>query len=286
MPAERSDSNAARPDRVARGRTRRAPRFAIAALALALACVAGNLRVPIATGRGFALGAYCDSCPDPVLNTFGVEFRNGDLWTMSYDGTLTRMSGCTPVQVLSVQGFRGVASGLGWDSKRDEFIVTDAKLEEVAAIDMRGNVVREFPAPGTGSIGAAYDPTRDSYWITDFETDSLYELDPLTGERRTVFYLPRHTRVAGAAYDPSLDAILYQIRVLDTKAFAISCATGAIVDSFPIPYTGLNGWEDNTMGPNGTFWAHDYEYQTTYCLVRHMTPVLRNSWGALKQRFR
>ena len=259
----------------------------IAALTVTLVCIAGSVHVPTATGHGFGLnGAFCDSCADPVLNTFGVEFRNGDLWTMTQDGTLTRLSGCVPVQVLSVQGFRGFATGLGWDSRRDQFIVTDAKLEEIAVIDLRGNVVREFPAPGTGSIGAAYDPTRDSYWVTDFETDSLYQLDPLTGERRAVYYLPRHSRVSGAAYDATTDAILYQTRSLPAMGYATSCVSGALMDSFPLPYTGFNGWEDNTIGPHGTYWAHDYEHQRTYCLDRQMTPVRRSTWGALKQRYR
>lgn len=259
----------------------------LAVLGLALVCVAGNAHVPAALGRGFGLsGVFCDSCPDPVLNTFGVEFRNGELWTMTPDGTLTRLSGCVPVQVISVQGFRGVASGLGWDSKRDQFIVPDAKLEEIAVIDLRGTVLREFPAPGTGAIGSAYDPTRDSYWVTDFDTDSLYELDPLTGARRAVFYLPRHSRVAGAAYDASLDAILYETRTLPAMAYATSCVSGAIVDSFPLPYTGFNGWEDNTIGPNGAYWAHSHEYEATYCIERQSTPVRRSSWGALKQHYR
>jgi hypothetical protein len=266
---------------------RRGRRVATAALALALVAIAGNAHVPAATGRGFGIEtAFCDSCDDAVINTFGVEFRNGDLWTMAQDGTITRLDHCTPVQVISVQGFRGFATGFGWDSKRDQFIVADAQLEEISVIDMRGDILREFPAPNTGAIGAAYDPTRDSYWITDYDVDSLYQVDPLTGARGAAFYLPRHSRVAGAAYDAQLDAIVYQTRTLPAMAYATSCVTGAIVDSFPIPYTGFNGWEDNAIGPNGSYWAHDYELQGTYCIERISTPVIRSTWGALKQRFR
>ena len=277
MHAEPASARAATPMR----------RRGLALLAAVLVFVLGNARAPGVAGRGFVVaGVYCDTCPDPVVNTFGVEFRNGELWTMSLDGTLTRLSGCQPVQVLSVQGFRGVASGLGWDSRRDQFIVTDAEREEIAVIDLHGNVVREFPAPGTGSIGAVYDPTRDRYWVTDFETDSLYALDPITGVRDAVYYLTRHARVAGAAYDAAQDAIVYQTRVLATMGYAVSCATGAVIDSFPLPYTGFNGWEDNAIAPDGALWAHNFEHAATYCLDHQSVPVRHMTWGALKQRYR
>lgn len=227
-----------------------------------------------------------DSCADPVLNTFGIEFRYDQLWTMAQDGTLTRLENCQPVQVISVQGFRGVAAGLGWDRRRDQFVVPDPKLQEIAVIDLRGNVVREFPAPGTGSIGAAYDSTRDAYWVTDFETRMLYALDAMTGAPLVTLHLDHAHRIAGAAYDYARDAILYQDRVGHGQCYAVSCVTGAVLDSFPLPDTGLNGWEDNALAPDGKLWIHNFEYHTSFAFGGITTPAVRKSWGALKQRFR
>ena len=227
-----------------------------------------------------------DSCPDPVLNTFGIEFRHGQLWTMAQDGTLTRLSNCQPVQVISVQGFRGVAAGLGWDARRDQFVVTDPKLEQIAVIDLQGNVVREFPAPGSGSIGAAYDSTRDAYWVTDFETRMLYALDAMTGARLATLPLDHAHRIAGAAYDYARDAILYQDRVGHGQCYTVSCVSGAVLDSFPIPDTGLNGWEDNALAPDGKLWIHNFENHMSFAFGGVTTPTVRMSWGALKQRYR
>jgi hypothetical protein len=253
----------------------------------ALAALAGSLDAPRAVGGGFGTaGVFCDSCPDPIVNVFGIEFRRGDFWTVGFDGTLTRLDHCQPVEVVSVQGFRGVASSLCWDSRRDQFVVTDALLEEISVIDLRGNILRAFPAPGSGSIGAAYDSTRDVYWITDFETRSLYSLDPTTGAVINSFHLTRAVRIAGAAYDRAHDAIIYQDRIFDTKGYLVSCANGAAIDSFPLPYMGLNGWEDNALAPDGSLWIHEYEERKSYCIDRHTTPTRRKTWGALKRLYR
>ena len=222
----------ARLDRSRRGRQLRVLIFAAVAVWLGSLPIAGSAARMDSPGPEIS-----DSCADPVLTTFGLEFRGNQLWTISNDGTLTRLDQCQPVQVFSVQGFRGVAAGLGWDRRRDQFVITDPKLEEIEVIDMGGNVVREFPAPGTGSIGAAYDSTRDAYWITDFDTDSLYALDAMTGTHVASFHLEHSHRIAGAAYDPSRDAILYQERVGNGRCYVVSCATGLTLDSFALPNT-------------------------------------------------
>ena len=245
------------------------------------------LQTPAAPERSYAVaGTYCDSCPDPVIHTFGVEFRHNELWTLAADGTVTRLDACQPAQVFSVQGFRGMATGLGWDSRRDQFIVIDALLDSVMVVDMRGTVLRVFPSPGSGPVGAAYDTTRDAIWITDFETDSLYAIAATNGARIAAFRLPAGVRVAGAAYDRSLDAIIYQARVLDAMGHIASCTTGALLGSFPLPYTGINGWEDNAIAPNGALWIHDFEEEKIYCINRATTATHLSSWGGLKLRYR
>jgi DNA-binding beta-propeller fold protein YncE len=237
--------------------------------------------------RVLAPGDFCGNCPDPAQRIFGVEYRRGDLWTIGFDGTLTHLSACQPIDVHSVQGFRGFATGLGYDSKRDQFIVADAENEEIQEVAPDGTLLETFPAPGTGSIGAAYDSTRDVYWITDFETDSLYALDPVSGASVHRFALPAGTRVSGAAYDPGLDAIYYNDRVQDPKSYFVSAKNGALLGSFPLPFTGFNGWEDNTLGPDGNLWMHNFENLRVYCVERStIVPVHASTWGALKLRYR
>src|SRR5437773_11459593 len=71
-----------------------------------MALLLGGLTSPASPARSFgAAGVFCDSCPDPLINTFGVEFRHGEMWTLAADGTLTRLDGCVPSLSVSVQGF-------------------------------------------------------------------------------------------------------------------------------------------------------------------------------------
>jgi hypothetical protein len=118
---------------------------------------------PVAGLAGMA--ALCDSCPAPNRNVRGVEWRDGDLWTVSGDGTLTHVAGCTPIDVVSVNAFRDLATGLGWDTHRNLWVVADAKLGEIDVVDVKGNVVRTFPAPGTGPAGVGYDAKRDAICV-------------------------------------------------------------------------------------------------------------------------
>ena len=292
-----------RPERAGAGASRfpalppgRAGRWALAAGAalVALALAPGSPGRDLVPGgiaradlqRVFSVGGLCDSCPDPNLRVFGVEFRQGDLWTVSVDGTLAHLSSCQVTEFVSVQGFRGFATGLGYDSRRDLFVVADALLDTIDVVDLKGTVVRSYAAPGTGSIGAAYDARRDVYWITDFEEDSLFAVVPETGAVASRFALPAGFRVSGAAYDPVLDAIYYQSRVADPMCYMVSAANGALLGAFSLPYNGVNGWEDNALAPNGTLWIHHFELRSIYCVERLTTAARRTSWGALKALYR
>jgi hypothetical protein len=273
-------------------RLRPAAGLAAALVALALVPAAPRLGpAPDAAAhagalRSLAAGALCDSCPDPNLRVFGVEFRNGEMWTVSADGTLSRLDGCRTVGIASIQGFRGFATGLGYDSRRDLFVVTDAELDEVDVVDLHGNPVRSYPAPGTGSIGAAYDPKRDLYWITDWEEDSLFAVVPESGAIAARFGLPAGFRVAGAALDPAIDGIYYQSRTATPICYLVSVVDGTLLDSFALPYSGVNGWEDNALGPNGNLWIHHFELRAVYCIERQTTAARPVTWGALKALYR
>lgn len=270
-----------------------APRAAWLAFLCAMGILAGPRDLtpspvrPAASGPWLlSPGSVRDSCPEPVDRTFGVEFRRDELWTADYDGTLTRIENCVTVKVISVNAFRGLATGLGWDSRRDLFVVTDAELEIIYVVDITGNVVRSYPAPGTGSIGAAYDSTRDVYWITDFETDSLYALHPLDGGRAAAFALPVGTRCSGAAYDPALDAIYYNDRVAVPMCYYVSAATGELLGQFELPYAAIFTWQDNALATDGSIWIHHFERRRIYALERQVTEARRVTWGGLKLRYR
>jgi len=262
--------------------------WALAATGVMAVALAAGVRAPAAAWPGVGgYAAYCDSCNAPVANTWGVEWVNGRLWTLAQDGTLTRLSGsCTPDAIVSVQGFRGFATGLGWDSRRGAFLVVDALLDSIEVVDTRGVVLRTFATPGTGAVGAAYDPLRDAYWMTDFETRELYAIDAATGATVARFALENNRRVAGAAYDARHDAIVYHQRIAAAAGYIVSCATGAVLDSFPMPFTGINGWQDNALAADGTLWVDNFENDAVYCFDVAYTPVRRTTWGALKQRYR
>jgi len=153
-------------------------------------------------------------------------------------------------------------------------------------IDTRGEVLRCFPTPGSGAVGAAYDPTRDAYWMTDFETRELYAIDATTGATIARFAIENNHRVAGAAYDARHDAIVYQQRISAAAGYIVSCTTGAVLDSFPMPFTGINGWQDNALDAEGRLWAVNNENDAVYCFGLAFTPVRRTTWGELKQRYR
>ena len=133
--------------------------------------------------------AHLPLAPGDIVNSFpnpgdllGLAFRDGNLRRVDRNAMLLEMS---PVDgaVLRAQAVPGAGDnlfGLGWDSARLEFIMTDALADVIHRIDDGGNIVATLPAPGIGPLGAAYDPVRDGYWITDWEEERLYLVAPTT----------------------------------------------------------------------------------------------------------
>lgn len=258
----------------------------IAALTLLLA--GAVLAAPGHRSGTHGAGAIRDSCPDPNMNVWGIEWVNGDLWTVSWDGTMSHLVDCQTVEVFSINTFRGFCTGLGWDTRRNRWIVTDAKLNEINFVDMKGNILLTWPSPGTGPVGAGYDSLRDWIWISDFERDTLYGIWAANGTILRRYPLPGHQFWAGAAYDKSLDAIYVHDRVLDPDQVAhyISASTGAILGSFSLPYGSLNGYNDNAIGPDGTLWIDHDTLNRIYAFERSTTPTRATSWGELKAKYR
>ena len=112
--------------------------------------LAGNIRVtaaPPSRGPASNPSTPCGGCSDPLRETFGVEVKDGDLWLLSFDGTVVHLSGCGVTETLSIEGFRGFATGLAWDNRRNVFAVTDAQFEKIDLVTPKGIVVGELDTP-------------------------------------------------------------------------------------------------------------------------------------------
>ena len=229
----------------------------------------------------------CGYCSDPADGMFGVEFKGNELWVLQIAGTLYRLSNCLRLETISIQGFRGAASGLAYDPVRDLFVVTDAELDQVCQVQLQGPaeavVVNTWPSPSTGPVGAAYDSRRDLYWITDFESGMIQSINPKTGLPGPAFVAPAGSHIAGTAYDATHDVILYNGR-FQGETYMISAATGALLDSLAIPGADINS-EDLGLAPDGTLWIHQTGLRRVVCVDRS-TPVVHRTWGQLKASYR
>lgn len=237
---------------------------------------------PVATG-----GGGCGSCQDPASNIFEVEYVGAELWELATHGTLFRTSDCVTRETIAIQGFRGLASGLAYDTRRNLLVVADLLLDEVLLVDFSGNVIRTLDAPTGDIIGAAYDSTRDLYWFPDIETQQIVSLSGASGLPGPVFTAPIGSRIAGAAFDVTRDAIVYNGRN-QQKSFFISAKTGELIASLPMGVTGVNKGEGLAIAPDGGVWLHDTDSQSVVCSgnVDDVTGTSSTTWGRLKLLYR
>lgn len=226
-------------------------------------------------------GDPCGSCPDPDSGMWGVTFKDGDMWVIeSGYGTIYRLFSCAVASSIST-GTRNL-TGLGYDSLRELFIVTDASFDVVHQVDMTGALVNSWPAPGAGPVGAAYDPTRDVYWISDWESDEIFAVDPNTGLAVATYGVPEGTRIAGTGYDIGQDAILYNGRDEDWT-YWISASTGALFAKFPNPGGGgFNNGNGAAIDPSGNGWVSHYEQPAIFCIGGFPVMIENSSWGSIK----
>lgn len=233
-----------------------------------------------------APGDPCGLCPDPSPATFGLTFKDGDLWVLDYvTYSLYRLVSCSVAGTISLNAV-AVPSGLGYDSHRGLFIVTDPAIAVVHQVDQSGAIVNTWPSPGPGPVGAAYDPLRDVYWISDWEMDNIASIDPNTGVTLNSFPVPAGSRIAGAGYDDSQDAILYNGRD-QGRTYWVSAGTGALIGNFPNPGGGgENNGQGAAVAPNGYGWVTHYEQPRIFCIEGFPVPTRRASWGTVKAIYR
>lgn len=278
----------------------RRPRRIVAACAVACLAIAAGVAVAVdepepdwAGQRGgrFAapaedLGTPCGTCDDPAISSyFGLAFRGEEMWLVARDGTLYRTAGCQVLQTITIRGFRGFATDLAWDSRRDVFLVTDPELDELLVVRPDGSVLTTYPSPGTGPIGAAYDTTRDVFWVGDWEADAIYTVDAATGAADAGFTVPEGNRISGLGYDPVRDLVYYNGRN-ERTCYALNAASRQVDASFALPGGGLENGQGVDVSPDGHVWIHVAELRAVHCFEADpLTPVRPTRWGELKRRY-
>jgi len=227
-------------------------------------------------------GAQCGTCPAPAGDT-GVDFKNGELYVIA-GGQIHHLVNCQIVGSTPLSGI-SVPFGLGYDSLRDRWIVTDPSADRVYQVSMAGVIINSWPSPAAGPVGAAYDSNRDLYLVSDFTVDQITRLNPTTGLPAASIPIPAGSRIAGTGYDPSRDLITYHGRDQATT-YCISGATGALFFSLPIPLGGGNNGQGAGIAPDGNCWLSHFEQPTIFCIVKDVpTAVEQTTWGKIKSNY-
>lgn len=206
----------------------------------------------------------CGDCKDPDTRVWGVAFRNGEMWVVDLRRRMFRLIDCEPVSEIPLTG-TVLTAGLGYDATRDVFILTDASFNSVFQVTPGGRLLAQWPTPGPGPVGAAYDPGRDLYWVSDWEEDRLYSIDPKTGLPGPSITIPAGSRISGLAYDAALDALIYHSRD-EGVTYWISVETQDILGVYAVPFAGRNNGAGAGLDPeNRTLWVSHSEDPRVFC---------------------
>ena len=228
-------------------------------------------------------GPLCGTCPAPAEDR-GVDFKNGELYVLA-SGQIHHLVNC---QIVGSTPLSGILNpfGLGYDTLRDLWIVTDPSADRIYQVTMAGAIANSWPSPAAGPVGAAYDSNRDLYLVSDFTIDSITRLNPVTGLPATSIPVPAGTRIAGTGFDPGPDLIFYLSRGNAQEpgaAHCMSAATGALFFSLPIPDPGPDNGQGAGVAPDGNGWLSHREQPRLYCIVKDVaTAVEQTTWGAIK----
>ncbi|MEM7200712.1 MAG: hypothetical protein AAF628_10625 [Planctomycetota bacterium] len=251
-----------------------APLLATTLLAQPQHSSTGNYRpdddpLPLAQGEpSDLLGRF----PAPPM-TFGLAFENGRLWGVVGGRELVEFDPDTGTAMAIVQLAEPatVAFGLGWDSRRDEFVATLPSSSEVVRINRAGAITWRTAAPGNGPVGAAYDAGRDGYWIIDWKLQRLDLVAAATGAQQRSLALPSAaTRPAGVGYCPVTDRLLFNDRDA-VKTYVVRAADGALVLAVPASPAGSNNGQGAAMRP-GTLTGYRTHFEAQSLDVLDLAP--------------
>ncbi len=239
----------------------------------------------VAALSGSALAQQFDVNGDPV-GSFPVISVDGPAGTsLTSIATPVRVVGTAPVNgnvaglytsspsviyeytpsgtlVSSLQHNYASPYGMGYDSRRNEYVLCSASSGDVARVDLTGNVTTVFPAPSTRPIGVAYDPNRDAYWVPDWSANLLHLMDASTGNTlQPSFSLSASgcTRSADVGYSWINDILaivgrdknqmfLYRAGNPPTFVGAFSFSTTISARGSAIPYRAQTTWSSHYSG--------------------------------------
>jgi hypothetical protein len=243
--------------------------------------VAGNIiDAPPPLPGNDSPGDVCGQCPQPPGTDVGLAFKAGNIHVIA-SGTIHELQNCQVVGSTAIQGV-GFPWGLGYDSTRDMWIIADPGAARIYQVNMAGQVVNSWPSQSARPLGAAYDPNRDLYWVSDWQINQMNSIDPNTGLPGMVRNAPAGTRIAGLGYDAGGDVFYYHGRD-QAFGYVMAVQSGALVVSFPLPVGGSNNGQGAGIAPDGNGWHSHSESSTIWCVeLAGTTPVEEVTWGSIK----
>jgi len=124
--------------------------------------------------------------------------------------------------------------GLGWDVRRNAFILSETSTMGLALADLSGKVTTFVSTSPDRNVGAAYDTHRDGYWITSWNSGTLklYDARNLPAVLKTIdLKAVGATRAAGTAYSPINDVVYTNSR--NTKmGYVFDASSGKLLYSY------------------------------------------------------
>lgn len=226
------------------------------------------------------------SAPGDILNSFsaGSGLKNSGaaadgatlMLTDSGDGAavIYLVNEATGASLGTVSTVDPGDFGLGYDSTRGLYITTNAGTDVVSTFDGSGSLVSTWAAPSAGPVGAAYDASRDVYWISDWTSNTVSSISPVTGAVISTFDTSAVgcTRPAGAAYDAASDQVIVGGR--DQNAlFFMDASSGALASSFSA-VDGTNNPQGLASSNSGHVWQTSWNSSTVFELEAGGAPGL------------
>lgn len=219
--------------------------------------VAGNLLIP-STGNDDPPGTKLKEIT-PAVNPNGLTMIGDQLFGIS--GTNLYEFDTTTGAVKNTQTLTYTTSsvtpyGLGYDVKRDYWVIGELSQYGILLVDrITGKELTFISTPGDRNTGATYDSYRDWYWVSAWNTNVYKAYDATTHALKKTIDLSAIscTRSCGAAYG-AVNDVLYTNSRNSKMGYLLDPATGTLIRSWPLLYTGSNngqcsGWWDRWQCP-------------------------------------
>ncbi|MBN2490177.1 MAG: hypothetical protein JXQ29_04950 [Planctomycetes bacterium] len=142
--------------------------------------------------------------------------------------------------------------GLGWDVRRNCFVMGDTSIQGLALADTSGKVTTFYATPGDRNVGAAYDTHRDGYWLCAWNTNTLklYDARNLPAVLVTInLAAVGCTTSAGVAFSPVNDVVYVNSRTTN-MGYVFDATTGRLLVSYAGVSSGYgSAWWDRWQCP-------------------------------------